>query len=303
MNPACYVDTLRLAPRAIPATALRDPDLAVANLSRARVRYLDTRTRGDVVVIAPDPPNTIEHHRAMVERLRATHRVIVFDLPGFGFSYPKLRYGFTASDLGGTLCELLDTLRIKDATVLFSCLASHAALRAAAERPDLIARLVLVQTPSLSDSLDWARRVDSNGFLGRPLVGQVMMAAMARKVADGWYRAALPKGADTSPYFQPAADALRHGGCYCLASAFQRFRKEDHGAPAAVRQPVTMFWGSADRTHRHSNPHGLLAQVPHAEIQVLEGCGHFPDLERTDVVLRAITEPRGLQPRTPEAQG
>lgn len=294
MSLGCLVDTLRLAPRAVPAYSLSAPDLAVAHLSRARIRYLDTRTPGEVVVIAPDPPNTIEHHRAMADRLRETHRVIVLELPGFGFSYPKLRYGFTTEDLVRSVCEFLDVLHVRGATMLFSCLASHGALIAAAERPDLIARLVLIQAPSLGDAFDWARRVDSNKLLGRPIAGQLMMATKANQVADSWYRAALPKGADPTPFLHPAVDALNHGGCYCLASAFQNFRRENGKRRREVRQPVTMFWGSADRTHRHSNPQGLLEHVPHADIRILEGCGHFPDLERTETVLKAITHPEAV---------
>ncbi len=291
MSLGTLVDTLRLASKSIPASSLSTPRMAVVKLSRSRVRYLDTQTDGPTVVIAPDPPNAIEHHLPMVEQLRQTHRVIVFDLPGFGFSYPRLGYGFTGEEISDTVGELLDALGIQDSTFLFSCLASHVALLLAGKRPDLVARLVLAQAPSLEDSLSWKRRMDAKRILGTPVVGQIMMAAMGEKVADGWYRAALPRGSDTHPYFEPAKTALNRGGCYCLASAFQRFIGEEDEAYERVEQPVTMFWGSADRTHRPSNPEGLLTHIPHAKIHVLEGCGHFPDLERTELILEAILNP------------
>lgn len=289
MSLGTLVDTLRLASKPIRDASRNSPGMAVATLSRSRIRYLDTGTGERTVVIAPDPPNTIEHHLPMVEQLRSRHRVIVFDLPGFGFSYPRLRYGFTAAELEICVRELLELLGVKEATVVMSCLAAHAALRAAESRPDLIGRLVLAQAPSINDSLDWARRMDQRRVLGTPVLGQLMMATQGRKVAEGWYRAALPKGSDTSAYFEPAARALSHGGCYCLASAFQQFRRETHRTRYNLAQPVTVFWGEADRTHRPSDPFGLIEQVPHAEVHVLAGCGHFPDLERTPLLVGEIS--------------
>lgn len=288
MSIGTLVDTLRLSRRHAPPSALRDPEMHVIELKTARLRYLDTGGNGQPVVMAPDPPNTIEHHLRMVDELRKTHRVIVFDLPGFGFSYPRTGSAFDLAVQRDTLVQLLDSLHLKDSILVFSCLASFAALGAARQRPDRVAGLVLAQAPSFPDALDWARRMDNRHILGTPVLGQLMMATQGRKIADGWYRVALPKGSDTSDYFRPAETMLRHGGCYCLASAFQRFRHAEPGQYVGAEQPVTAFWGLADRTHRPSNPEGLREHVPHAGIVTLKDCGHFPDLEYSHEVIRAI---------------
>ena len=288
MSIGTLVDSIRLSGRQIPRDVLSQTGMHVIELQKARIRYLDTGGSGRPVVIAPDPPNTVEHHLAMVEKLRENHRVIVFDLPGFGFSYPRLGFSFDLTDQRDAITELFDALNVKNATLVFSCLASFAALGVALERPDRVADLVLAQVPSFEDGSKWARRLDEKRVLRTPVLGQLMMAVNGTKVARGWYRAALPKGVGIGEFFEPAKRVLSGGGCYCLASAFQRFHHSKTALFTGIAQPVSVFWGAADRTHRKSNPEGILDHVPHAQIRILEHCGHFPDLEYTADVISAI---------------
>ncbi len=171
---------------------------------------------------------------------------------------------------------------------MFSCLASFPALSAAARLPERVAQLVLAQTPSFEDALDWAQRIDDRHILGTPILGQMMMATIGPKVANGWYHAALPRGSDVSDFFGPAKTMLDAGGCYCLASAFQRFKHADISLLTGVEQPVSVYWGALDRTHGTSEPEGILKHIPHAEVHVLKECGHFPDLEYTSELISAI---------------
>src|SRR5688572_279329 len=48
-----------------------------------RVRLLDSRTPGPVVVLVPDGPNVIEHYAGLMSKLAESCRVVCFDMPGF----------------------------------------------------------------------------------------------------------------------------------------------------------------------------------------------------------------------------
>src|SRR5207244_1817669 len=82
-------------------------------------------------------------------------------------------------------------------------------------------RVVCWQTPAWSEALGWVRRIDRRGLLQTPWLGQLAMSFGKRRVARGWYRAALPPGADPAPFLAPALAAFERGSTYCLASAFQ----------------------------------------------------------------------------------
>ncbi|MCA9623780.1 MAG: hypothetical protein KC731_32380, partial [Myxococcales bacterium] len=67
----------------------------------ARLRIAERRpavaaAEATTFVLAPDPPNVLEHHRATFEQLVEGGRVIGLELPGFGFSSLPKRFSFSA---------------------------------------------------------------------------------------------------------------------------------------------------------------------------------------------------------------
>ncbi len=59
------------------------------------IRMLDTRGEKPVILNVPDGPNVIEHHQELITKLSKNFRVICFELPGIGFSYPNSNYDYT----------------------------------------------------------------------------------------------------------------------------------------------------------------------------------------------------------------
>jgi pimeloyl-ACP methyl ester carboxylesterase len=252
-------------------------ELDVASI---RIRDTGPSTARRTFVIVPDPPNTIEHYDDLIDRLRPHGRVVCFEVPGFGLSLPRsMAFGFGASDYVTVIGELLDRLDLRDVTLVMSCIGGYVALIVARERPDRIGDLVLSQTPAHRDMLRWARLFDPVGVLGLPVLGQAIIWALQERATRFWYPKALPIGADANPFIAHALAAQARGGPYALASGIQAMRRLDPSLLFGVRQPVTIAWGHADRTHARSDPRSLIEVVPHARFVSFERCGHFPDLE------------------------
>jgi pimeloyl-ACP methyl ester carboxylesterase len=228
----------------------------------------------------PDPPNVIEHARALTDDLAADHRVVCLEAPGFGFSAAKKGFAFGLDEQARVLIEVLEALGLTGATLAFTCVPAFTGLRVAHLRPDLVGRLVLAQTPSLAEARSWARRVDFRGAVGTPFVGQFLMRALGGVVARAWYKNALPNGAARDPYLSRALDSFKDGARFSLASAFQALNEEpDDPARLAVERSVHVVWGGDDRTHRRTDKESLRAYAPAATFETWSGCGHFPDLE------------------------
>ena len=96
-----------------------------------RLRVLDGGGEGHPVVFAPDGPCVIEHYDALRALLEPDFRVIVFDLPGFGFSAPPADYGHRLSEGGRVVAELLDVLSLPPVTLVMSCVNGFYAMAAA----------------------------------------------------------------------------------------------------------------------------------------------------------------------------
>jgi pimeloyl-ACP methyl ester carboxylesterase len=287
-------EALWLSRRTPPPIDDRDRARGVSRveLSQTSVRVRIQGTRGPTVVIVPDPPNTLEHYDTVVEILSRDARVVVFEVPGFGLSYPRTaRFDFSPRTYADFTIEVLQHFGLRGVTLVYSCMGGYVAMMAAREHPELIARLILCQTPAHADMVKWARRFDRLGLLGVPFVGQGIMAVVKNPATRIWYPAALPKGADAKPFLAPALAAQKLGGPYALASGIQALNSLDLRSIEGVEQPTTVIWGHADRTHAKSTPRGIAPLLPQARFVDFEHAGHFPDLEEPRRFARVALDP------------
>lgn len=243
-----------------------------------RLRCIDTGGQGAVILITPDGPNVVEHYGALVAALSTQARVICFDMPGFGFSVPGAGYSHSLDQGAAAVLAVLDHFGVARATLAFSCANGFYALRVAQMAPARVAGLVLSQTPSLRAMHAWADRTVPRP-LRIPVLGQLLNWLLRERAALGWYRKALPRGADAAPFQAVARTAFRCGACFSLAGVVQGLSKETHATFEAIAVPCVVLWGTQDRSHRTTDPRSLLSHLPHAEWIEMPGCGHFPDLE------------------------
>jgi pimeloyl-ACP methyl ester carboxylesterase len=233
------------------------------------------------VVFVPDGPNVIEHYEVLIGLLSQRLRVVCFDLPGFGFSFPQSSYGHSLDQGAKAVIGVLDSLGIQKATLAFSCANGFYALRAAQLAPERITNLVLSQTPSLQAMHMWTRRVIP-WPLRIPVVGQISAWFLRERAANGWYGMALPRTTVAKPFQDKALDALSNGACFCLAGVVQGLGRETVASLSGVATPCTMIWGTKDHSHKYTDPLSLHELVPKAEIVHFEDCGHFPDVEQPE---------------------
>ena len=82
------------AANATAATAGR-PDVRLVGTAAGAVRVRDGGGPGPAVVVACDPPNVVEHYDGVFALLAREHRVVCWEMPGFGFSRPARGFGFS----------------------------------------------------------------------------------------------------------------------------------------------------------------------------------------------------------------
>lgn len=283
MAAAAWLDTVRLARRLQrPHAGGPIPEgVGFVGLQQAVVRV---RAAGDgpaTIVFAADPPNLVEHYDELFALLTPHLRVVCFELPGFGFSYPRRGFSFTLEDQVAAIAQLLERRCPRPSTLAFSCGSAYMALELAARRPELIAGLIVIQAPSWSEELRWAARIDRHRLIRTPVLGQAVMALAPERIAAGWYRAAVADPDRVPAFLGPALDGFTQGACYCLGSAFQA-TFTGHREFAKVHKPALVIWGSRDRTHRRSDPRSALNSLPGGTLVEFEDAGHFPELERPD---------------------
>ena len=244
------------------------------------VRVYDSGSDKPCVILVPDGPNVIEHYEDLISLLKQDLRVVCFDMPGFGFSFPSSSYEHTLNQGAGSVLSVMDALNIEKATLALTCANGLYALRVAQLAPQRIRNLVLAQTPSLDAMHAWTRVVPRPVHI--PVVGQIFSKLVRKRFATVWYPRALPKTTDSKPFLEKSLAALSAGSCFCLAGVVQGLRRENEDSFKNIKTPCTMVWGGQDRSHKRTDPNSLLALAPQAEIVTFDDCGHFPDIEQPE---------------------
>ena len=261
------------------------------DLRYGRTRYVLTGAPDSkfTVVLAPDPPNTIEQMSPLIELLAQRYQVLVFDMLGFGYSSFNADYDFSINRHGATTVELLQQLNIDNAILAQTCAAALPGLKAAREHPELIKGVVIGQTADLPQAKSWAKRVDFNGMMGRPILGQLFLRAIRNKVSQLWYKNAFPKGYTHHPFAQETLRSFKQGARFSLASAFQSLLSQELPANEfTIQQPAVLVWGEKDRSHMKTNPDKTMELLPNGELVRLKDCGHFPDIEMPEEFAKAV---------------
>ncbi len=64
------------------------------------------------LVLAADPPVVIEQYDELIQCLEDDFRVIVFEIPGFGFSLPRSGFRFDFTKVNDLVAEFLRRLAL-----------------------------------------------------------------------------------------------------------------------------------------------------------------------------------------------
>lgn len=258
-------------------------------VGNAEIRVLVSSDPGaglQTLVVVPDPPNVIEHLLPLIAEFSKHVRVVAFELPGFGYSYPDAGFKFDISSQTTTFEALFRYLNINNAVLDISCLGAYVGINFAHAYPERVHRLMLQQVPNFKEAQIWAQRADLWGLIRTPWIGQLFMRYLHKVVANHWYHSALPATHDEEKYqyfARPAIDALTHGGCFCLADAYQTLLAKSQFTLPVLKQEISIIWGGADKTHALTSRASLLKDLPKACFHEFSNCGHFPSLEAPEL--------------------
>lgn len=259
---------------------MQESSLRYVQTQAGQLRVSDTGGNKPPLVLTPDGPCVIEHYDGLIESFSKQFRVICFDMPGIGFSFPSYGYRFGIVESTDAIIELLDAVSVSKAALAFSCANGFIAMNLAKRYPQRVSHLVLAQTPSLDSMRKWTDR-NIPKPLHIPYVGQAFTAVKAEYLARRWFEVALPRRSEHKGEFAAQAQkALHDGGCFCLASVVQGLQRVQEDDIRGVQCPTLTIHGDRDFSHKHTDFRSITDEIPQAQVITFQGCGHFPNLER-----------------------
>jgi pimeloyl-ACP methyl ester carboxylesterase len=270
-----------------PGSAPDHPQTKTIHASLADVRVRDTDTSRPTVVFLCDPPVMVEHYDELIEELGSDYRIVVVELPGFGFSKSHSTEALEFQGSVSAVESALSQLITEPMVICAPCICGFVGAELVHRGNLNIAGLVLIQTPDFDGMVQWTERMDSDGRLRKPYLGQLLMRATARRMTKKWFSYATGEGTRHAPMAEKSLNVLSSGGSYPLATIFQTWESglENHG----LEVPALGIWGQQDRSHDSTERKSTLKHVSEARVTEFEQCGHFPELEDPAAFAEEVT--------------
>jgi pimeloyl-ACP methyl ester carboxylesterase len=182
------------------------------------------------------------------------HRVVSFDLPGFGQSGPPPG-AWSSSDYADLVKQALDRLHVRQASLIGHSFGGKISIGLATRWPGLVHRLVLVNSAGIRPNRSPLQKARIATFkTARRLAGQgVLRDWLVRRFGSADYRKAGP-----------------------LRPTLVRVVNEDlRSLLPRIAAPTLLIWGDQDRETPPSDAAIMERLIPDAGLVIFPGAGHY----------------------------
>ncbi|MDT0265996.1 alpha/beta fold hydrolase [Streptomyces sp. DSM 44915] len=230
---------------------------------------------GPPVVLLHGTPFSSYVWRAVARALARNHRVLVWDMPGYGASAQFDGQDVSLAAQGRVFAGLLDHWGLAEPSVVAHDFGGAVALRAHLLHGASYRRLALVDPVALAPwGSPFFRLVGDHApvfeqlppHLHRALVREYLGTASS----PGLHPAVLDRLAE--PWLGERGQAAFYRQ---IAQADQRYTNEIQDRYGSLDLPVLICWGEDDTWIPVARAHELAARVPTAELTLLPGAGHL----------------------------
>ena len=254
------------------------PPSVFLDVAGVRLHVRDTGPRGaPPVILLHRFGASLQTWDDWARDLEQHHRVIRYDLPGFGLTGADPSGDYTDARSIAVLLALMDQLGLARASVVGNSMGGRIAWTFAALHPKRTNKLVLV-SPDGFASLGLTYGV-------RPKV-PLMMRALPYVLPSFMLRASLAPayanaGVMTDKLFARYRDMMLAPGV--RGAIVQRIGQQILMDPVPllrrVEAPTLLMWGEKDAMIPFANSTDYLRALPHATLAALPGIGHLPQEE------------------------
>ncbi len=285
-----------LAPAALALQATAAPGAGVTEtvservLDRpgGRIAYTDQGS-GPLVVMAPGFGDLKEEYRFLAPKLVAAgYRAVTMDLRGHGQSSVGWD-DHSCAALGSDMLALAAHLDAGPAILVGNSMSGGAAAWAAAEAPDAVAAIVLIDPFARNVPISWMKAALFKAVMHTAFVGPWAPAAWGAYYAS-LYPTAKP--ADFETYKAALVASLKEPGRMAALQAMMRTNRDDvEPRLASIRAPALVVMGSRDPDF--DDPAGeaaTIAGLVKGKVAMIDGAGHYPHAEMPELTAPAIVD-------------
>lgn len=222
--------------------------------------------------------------------LEAKHRVIRFDLPGFGLTGPNPHNDYSIGAYVQFVGAVMDALGVQRFALAGNSLGGQIAWSVAAAMPQRVAKLILVDAggyPLNPESVPISFRIAR-----MPGARLLMEQVLPRGVVTSSLRSVYGDPTKVTPelvdlYYDMA---LRTGNRQALAKRMDQLRTDDDARIKTLKVPTLILWGEKDRLIPVANGKRFAADIAGSRLVIFENLGHVPHEEDAGRTVKPVIE-------------
>ena len=272
-------------------------EMKYTELHGDRVAYQDVGTGPEALLLIHGMAGSSETWRAVIPQLSRKYRVVAPDLLGHGQS-AKPRGDYSLGAFAVWLRDLLDELGISRATIVGQSLGGGVAMQFVYQHPDYCQRLVLISSGGLGPDVGWTLRLLSapGAEFILPIIAPPPVLSIGNKLRSWLSGAGIqsPRGAELWSAYSSLSDAETRQAFLRTLRSVVDYRGQAVSAlnrlHVASELPIMAIWGDQDRIIPVDHAYAAQTARPDSRLEVLEGVGHFPHVERPREVVDLIDD-------------
>lgn len=286
----------------VPAAALEArwaaPPSKFIDLAGMKVHIRDEGPRDDAtpIILIHGTSSSLHTWDGWARELKASRRVISFDLPGFGLTGPSPDENYTIGAYVRFVGLLLDQLGIQKCVIAGNSLGGNIAWATAQALPGKVEKLILVDAgghPLQSASVPLGFRLAQV-----PVINKLTAIILPRPLIKASLENVYGDPAKVTPelvdqYFDMAT---RAGNRRALV---QRFSQSDRGADSAkiaeIKTPTLIIWGARDRLILPDHAELFHREIAGSKLVIFDDLGHVPQEEDPKRTVEAVKAFLGAQ--------
>ncbi|WP_433329658.1 alpha/beta fold hydrolase [Spirillospora sp. CA-294931] len=249
----------------------------------ARFHYVQAGSGTPVVLLSPGGTSVIGW-KDQLAALSRDHTVYVVDLPGQGYTRLKDRdFRFDLRAMTNAVGAFMDAVGVRQAALAGNSWSGGWALSFAQRHPDRVTRLALLDATGLDmrGTLMWeSLKIPVFGELATKLsTGEGTVRRLAKGMMVNKHRVTDQLLAE---WRAPMTFRDNIRATYLLERRLDWGQTER--ALSTTKTRTLVLWGKQDKVQPVDRAHRFGRRLPNAEVQILNGCGHAPQLDCPDQV-------------------
>ena len=253
-----------------------------------KIRYWDEGRGKKTIVFLHGLASAVEYWEKNIPVFAKQYRVVALDMLGFGASdKPKINY--THETLVKFLKDFLGALQIKKCVLVGHSLGGGVALAFAEEYPEKVSQLILVSSAGFYRKIPWIYRV-----VTLPFVGECFFKPHSIETTEKFIKQFARQKHQITRAFVIKMHSMHQSKEYfrIMLNIMRQFitisgvkRKLLEKVKVNIRHltmPVLIIWGRNDRLLTVRGAYEAKKLLPEAELEIIEHCGHMPQLEHPE---------------------